>query len=563
MSLTELSYYFRKMAPFAILSVIVVFILYYSIQLVVLLVQLNKPPEAAPGLAIDTIFNQITPPEIRESTPSANYTFTLDTIEGVPVTEAETAKVFYLPEANATLGFRENIYLMAKTLGFDTELTKYRLQGSSAVFADNQQKLTIDIKNYNFDYEYNQLSQEADRLADARIPSEGQILNAARDVLKNVGRYPEEIARGKTNIIYLAFNPETEQLQVVNSPDLANMVEVDFYRPNIGEIPVVAPRYFNSQNYVIMLFDSKGYKVIRSKIRFFEASTAQVGVYPLKSGDDAWRELNEGKGMVVSAPEGATNISIKRMFLGYLDPDIYQSYLQPVYVFLGENFAAYVPAVSNEWMTVASDEAAISEEAMPIIEDTAGDPNVTDSADLEASKEAAPEYVSTDDEESDSAQSREAYIQKAEANIPYNADRRARDNKREKDVITIETLLKQYLDDNNSFPAGKCTPETPCRSIRFLTKNADDTCKATNWLGFDFCKYATSIPVEPLNRQRATCVNGQQEKEGCGMEYRVVLDGALYEINVRMENNPLSGADGGNSDEWYEVFNGPSDLLSE
>jgi hypothetical protein len=47
------------------------------------------------------------------------------------------------------------------------------------------------------------------------------------------------------------------------------------------------------------------------------------------------------------------------------------------------------------------------------------------------------------------------------------------------------------------------------------------------------------------------------------MEYRVVLDGALYEINVRMENNPLSGADGGNSDEWYEVFNGPSDLLSE
>lgn len=563
MSLTELSYYFRKMAPFAILSVIVVFILYYSIQLVVLLVQLNKPPEAAPGLAIDTIFNQITPPEIKESTPSANYTFTLDTIEGVPVTEAETAKVFFLPEANATLGFRENIYVMAKTLGFDTELTKYRLQGSTAVFADNQQKLTIDIKNYNFDYEYNQLSQEADRLADARIPSQEQILNAARDVLKNVGRYPEEIARGKTNIIYLAFNPATEQLQVVDSPDLANMVEVDFYRPNIDEIPIVSPRYFNSQNYVIMLFDSEGYKVIRSKIRFFEASTEQVGVYPLKSGDEAWQELTEGKGMVVSAPEGATAISIKRMFLGYLDPDIYQSYLQPVYVFLGDNFAAYVPAVSNEWMTVASDEASIREEDMPIIEDTEGDPNVTDSAELEASEEATPEYNSTDEEVEDSAQSQEAYIQEAEANIPYNADRRARDNERVKDVTTIETILQQYLNENNSFPTGRCTSETPCRSIRFLTRNADDTCRATNWLGFDVCEYATNLPVEPLNRQRATCVNGQQEQEGCGMEYRVVLDGALYEINVRMENNPLSGADEGNSDEWYEVFNGPSDLLSE
>jgi hypothetical protein len=39
------------------------------------------------------------------------------------------------------------------------------------------------------------------------------------------------------------------------------------------------------------------------------------------------------------------------MFLAYYDPDIYQEYLQPVYVFVGEpNFIAYVPAISNEYL---------------------------------------------------------------------------------------------------------------------------------------------------------------------------------------------------------------------
>jgi hypothetical protein len=39
------------------------------------------------------------------------------------------------------------------------------------------------------------------------------------------------------------------------------------------------------------------------------------------------------------------------MSLVYLDPDFYQPYLQPVYLFIGEdNFSAFVPAVSFEYL---------------------------------------------------------------------------------------------------------------------------------------------------------------------------------------------------------------------
>ncbi len=51
-------------------------------------------------------------------------------------------------------------------------------------------------------------------------------------------------------------------------------------------------------------------------------------------------------------PKNKTSIKIKKMFFAYFDPDIYQSYLQPVYVFLGENnFVGYVPAVSADYLT--------------------------------------------------------------------------------------------------------------------------------------------------------------------------------------------------------------------
>ncbi|MBI2051778.1 hypothetical protein HYT33_03390 [Candidatus Roizmanbacteria bacterium] len=93
-------------------------------------------------------------------------------------------------------------------------------------------------------------------------------------------------------------------------------------------------------------------RILRSEVKFFEKSEEQVGIYPLKTGEQAYEVLRRGEAYVVSNPENRTSITVKRMFLAYFDPDVYQDYLQPVYVFLGEgNFVAYVPAVSSEFLT--------------------------------------------------------------------------------------------------------------------------------------------------------------------------------------------------------------------
>lgn len=347
MTLTEVSYYSRKYAPVAILFFLVFLIFFYALKL--LFFALQGPTKEI--IHTDPIFGKIPKPFVKEATSSGGLNFTLDTVEGQPVSASAAGQVYFLPASATRFGYSEKVYLIAKTLGFDTALIKYRLIDTDAVFTDLKQKVSIDITNFNFSYQYN---FEDDPLVfqNTIIPSETEITNKSIDFLNSVGRYPDELAKGKTNIIYLSYNGLTRSFTPVERPQLANAVEIDFYRPDIDGFPMISPNYFNSQNYVIMAFYDGAVKVLRSQIKFFEKSNEQVGVYALKTGDEAWKELKEGKGMVVTDTKNLANVSIKKMFMGYLDPSVYQSYLQPVYVFLGDNnFVGYVPAVSNDFLT--------------------------------------------------------------------------------------------------------------------------------------------------------------------------------------------------------------------
>ncbi len=344
MTLTELSYYVRKYLPFAVLFFLIFMIFFYIVKIFFIYLKASRTP----AVNINPVFGKIKRPQIKEVSASAGLNFILDTIEGQPITATPAANVYFLPPQATRFGYREKIYLMAKTLGFNTEMVKHKLEGQEAIFSTNRQKLTIDITNFNFSYEY-KFENDKQVFTNTIIPSKTEIENKAIDFLKTIGRYPEELARGKTNVVYLHYNPLRNSVFVPSKPEEANVVEIDFYRPDIDQYPIVSPQYFNSQNFVIMVFRQTGFKILKAQIRFFERSEDQVGVYPVRTGQAVWEELKAGGGIIVSSSD-SKDVIIKKMFMAYLDPDIYQDYLQPVYVFLGENnFVAFVPAIANEY----------------------------------------------------------------------------------------------------------------------------------------------------------------------------------------------------------------------
>ncbi|MCA9372153.1 hypothetical protein KC726_04605 [Candidatus Woesebacteria bacterium] len=353
MTLTQLKETIQKFAPLVVIFLLVVLIFYFSFRLLVLYANSGKqvPVNTKEQIKTDPTFGSITAPQIPDGKPSDEYTYILDTLDGTTNFETATsaATVYFVPKETPTFGFLSTIYNMASQFDIDTEQFPHVLDGEIATFDDGVRKLAIDITTYNF--AFNRKIDVAEGLFDTSfLPRQDYIEREAQDLLR-VLRYPSDLAQGTRSVSYFFYNVEQNQIEPVDTNEGANMVEVDFFRPDLGAYPFVTSSYFNSPHYVLYAINRSTLIPIRAQVAYYDYSPEKVGVYPLRTPDQAWEDLSKGKGLVVSNFNPNKEIRIQKIFLGYYEPDDYQEYIQPVYVFLGEDkFVAYVPAVSENFV---------------------------------------------------------------------------------------------------------------------------------------------------------------------------------------------------------------------
>jgi prepilin-type N-terminal cleavage/methylation domain-containing protein len=127
---------------------------------------------------------------------------------------------------------------------------------------------------------------------------------------------------------------------------------------------------------------------------------------------------------------------------------------------------------------------------------------------------------------------------------PAEAQRRARDSQRLKDINTLQAIMEQFLNDGNT-PSG-CATTAPCYSSSgSFTTTSPQAC-ATNWTGLSLCSDARTVPADPANNSNRSCVNGGAS--GCLMRYRLIFSGSNYEISTMIESTTNTGkatSDGG------------------
>ncbi|OGK16666.1 hypothetical protein A2690_00085 [Candidatus Roizmanbacteria bacterium RIFCSPHIGHO2_01_FULL_39_12b] len=342
MSLTTLSYYVRKALPFVIIVFVILGIFYFSFVLVIL----NNRQHS---IVLNTVFGKIKRPTVQNKLPfPQNPQFTLDNIEGKPITATAAGQVFFVPPPKTKFGYLETIYLMAKSVEFDTAVDNHNLNNKVATFSNNSQTLSVDIANFNFEYETD-YNINTSFFENPKVPDQNTVEQDAKEFLDKIGRYPDDLRQGTVNVIYLAHTTGSKDFTVVRNSREADVVEIDFFRPEVDDYPIVSPRYFNSQNFVVLTYPDGKPKIIKAQIHHFEKDTATVGAYPLITGDEAWAQFSIGKGQIIANQNPTSVIRITDMYLGYLDIEKYQPYIQPIYVFLGENnFVGWIEAIKLE-----------------------------------------------------------------------------------------------------------------------------------------------------------------------------------------------------------------------
>jgi len=149
---------------------------------------------------------------------------------------------------------------------------------------------------------------------------------------------------------------------------------------------------------------------------------------------------------------------------------------------------------------------------------------------------------------------------------PAEAQRKTRDTKRIKDLLTIQSILEQFINDGGTIPAGWYGANGMRSNLTNGTglpnnSTAEQPCAAGNWLGMNACSYTRTVPVDPSNNRGTQCTTSTGGTTACTGLYQIRTNGVGsvdYEINVRLEstsNATKVANDGGNNANSMEIFN--------
>ncbi len=260
----------------------------------------------------------------------------------------DRAKVFFMPFSSPSLLADEQAKNIAARLGFATppkivDTYQYRWFRREPIDAT----LEMDIRNHHFNLESDYL-EHSELLLGGQLPDEYTAVQRVKAYLNKAGLLPQDVATNSGQITYLK-SLGGELLEAVSLSD-ADLIKVDldrlpvdqkfeFYTPegDEGIISALVTGAYGSDMAVVEIRDS------HQPIDY-----NQVETYPLWSIKQAWDYLKEGGGYVAQGQDLEKAV-IREIELGYYDEFEEQQYLQPIYVFKGDdNFMAFTKALNPQ-----------------------------------------------------------------------------------------------------------------------------------------------------------------------------------------------------------------------
>jgi hypothetical protein len=347
-TLTETAYYTRKTVNWIILGVIAYIILRIFFGIIsAVLVSLYPPKAPLPNHAFNKLPALVFP---QQASPSGKLTFQLETIQGSVPEASPAGIVYFMPKAAPNLLALNQAQKFADNLQFDP--TPIQETKSIYRFNDSQfplRTLRFDIVSSNFILRY-AFERDLSIFAEKKLP---QTEDAKQETLSLLQQYSLKHDDLNSSSITVSFLKLTgDQLVPTTSLSQSDAERVDIFRKPIGAIALFTP--FPDQGAISIVFSGSintKKHIIQFAYTYWPIDYQTIATYPLKKSSQAWAELQQGQGYIARYPKNSTTVTIRNVYLGYYDSFEAQNYLQPIFVFEGDNgFLGYVPAVDSQWI---------------------------------------------------------------------------------------------------------------------------------------------------------------------------------------------------------------------
>jgi hypothetical protein len=326
-----------------------------------------------------------------QSTVNGEFTYSINTVNGsLPTTFPDRINIYPMILSQGNYEDLPDAQKAVQALGF-TDPTgnllpdialggpNYEWRESAPDSTGYQKTIVYNTVTQNFtmtsDYLTSLTALTAQSLGD-----QNEAISTVQNFLSNVNQSPTDVdytitQNPTTNETYATapelFSITSGQLAPTTSLSNAQIIRVDLYQKEIDytlnagltanasgfskfnmTMPILYPHPpYSTMNFLIA--SSQGQPtVVSAEFNHQYANTtitpANQATYPIKTAQEAYDDLKNGKGYVAAYTGSGSQILISNVFLAYYIGETQQSYLMPIIVFTGQNgFFAYVSAVSD------------------------------------------------------------------------------------------------------------------------------------------------------------------------------------------------------------------------
>lgn len=299
----------------------------------------------------DTKFGLLPPPDFPISNVStSNFSYSLDTVTGaLPKIGTDTGfekilKVYFVVKSFASLLSADRSKILAEKFGISSPAeilsdTRYK-------FRDKFKTLNVDLDSGNFTYRF-----DATISAKEGLDGDNKLIGDFENTLQVLGVLKEDLKVGRTKVTLL--KPEGPNLVPTQLRFEAVAAQISLWPAQIDKKEVFTPKFDEALVNAIVLTRANDIENYLSlDFSYYPIDTTTFATYPTKQAEEAFDDLKSGKGVVIVKPN-QPQISITSLYLGYFLSENYSPYLQPIFIFEGPSFAAYVSAIREEFQSQA------------------------------------------------------------------------------------------------------------------------------------------------------------------------------------------------------------------
>ncbi|HSD98460.1 MAG TPA: hypothetical protein VLB73_02040 [Patescibacteria group bacterium] len=345
-NLSRVSDVTRKLAEILGIGIVALILLMILFRVGTFVKELISPtPPKAPTVA----FGKLPVLSFPKNFDNKTYSYTINTLSGSLPTLPDRITVYKLQQPAPNLLGLDKAKSIAAEAGFTDQPTpisdtEYRWLASDPF----PSMLTMDIQSFDFtytsDYRNNPTVVQA-----LHVPDGTTAQTVSKAFFAKIIPLPDSIDDSKTKTTLFAISPSG--LSPASSLSTAQIIRVDYFPKSIDNIPVYTANPDKSLFYTLVASGDTDFPQVVEAQYYHKDPTKNTATYPILSVQQAYADLQQGKGYVAANPTGDTSITITDVSLGYYVDATSQQYLWPIIVFQGDKgFYAYVSAVSSDWI---------------------------------------------------------------------------------------------------------------------------------------------------------------------------------------------------------------------